>query len=115
MNSRGLPLRNYGFIKWETRAVSYAHRNGLILLISPRFIEIRAAASGGLVQVIEGTDIRLLYAEPEITPHDNILLAMRGRYNDISGVSEKIVELTKTVEINGPPAGTPLAWSEWDM
>jgi hypothetical protein len=119
INSRGLPARKCGYLKWETKAASYAHRGGLLLLISPRFIEIHEVGSGKLVQVIEGADIRLLFSDPEITPHDNILLAMRGKHNDNGGVSDKIVELLTTVEI--PPqsaAGTPSTasvWSEWDM
>lgn len=122
-------MRKSGYLKWETKATSYAHRGGLILLFSSRFIEIRDVATGKLLQVIEGGDIRLLYTEPEITPHDNILLAMRGKFNDSGGLSEKIVELIKTVEYQpqstpvGTPNGTPgtpgsasvSVWSEWDM
>ncbi|KAJ3518484.1 hypothetical protein NMY22_g13650 [Coprinellus aureogranulatus] len=128
INGRGQVVRKYGYLKWETKATSYAHRSGLILLISPRFIEIREVSTGRLVQVIEGGDIRLLYSEPEITPHDNILVAMRGKFNDGGGLSEKIVELFKTVEYGSQREPTPVAtpngtpgtpgvsvWSEWDM
>ncbi|KAF5341704.1 hypothetical protein D9611_001832 [Ephemerocybe angulata] len=117
VNGKGQVMRGFAFIKWETKATSYAQRNGLALLISPRFIEIRNVANGALVQVIEGGDIRLLYSEPEVTPHDNILVAMRGKFNDSQGLSEKIVELITTVELPASGAGPPPAsvWSEWDM
>lgn len=124
MDRKGAPARGGAFVKWETKATSYAHRKGLILLVSSRFIEIREAASAQLVQVIEGGDIRLIFSEPEITPHDNILLAMRGKYNDSKGLSEKIVELLTTValpnvvggsESSDPTPSSELAWREWDM
>ncbi|KAJ2924639.1 hypothetical protein H1R20_g12444, partial [Candolleomyces eurysporus] len=145
MNGKGLPTRNFGFVKWETKAVSCAHRKDLLLLISQRFIEVRHVPTGRLLQVIEGGDIRLLWSEPEMNPDvDNIILVMRGKINDNGGLSEKIVELEKTEEFspnsrdaNGhhqhhhqqqqqqqqkqkhPDLGTvhrPAAvWSEWDM
>ncbi|RXW25502.1 hypothetical protein EST38_g301 [Candolleomyces aberdarensis] len=144
MNGKGIPTRNFGFVKWETKAVSCAHRKDLLLLISQRFIEVRHAPTGRLLQVIEGGDIRLLWSEPEMNSDvDNILLVMRGKVNDNGGLSEKIVELEKTEELspssrdaNGhhhhhqqqqqqqqqqkqPDLGTvhrPAAvWSEWDM
>jgi hypothetical protein len=130
MNGKGLPTRNFGYVKWETKAVSCAHRKDLLLLISQRFIEVRHVPTGRLLQVIEGGDIRLLWSEPEVDSNiDNIIFAMRGKVNDNVGLSEKIVELEKTEEItptpsargaNGhPDLGTihrPAAiWSEWDM
>lgn len=138
MNGKGLPTRNFGFVRWETKAVSCAHRKDLLLLVSQRFIEVRHVPTGRLLQVIEGGDIRLLWSEPEMNPNiDNIIVVMRGKINDNIGLSEKIVELEKTEEItptpsvrsgsaqalgasNGQPhLGTvhnPAAiWSEWDM
>jgi len=118
VNQRGAPQRNCGFLKWETKATSFAHRDNMILLFSPRFIEIRSVSTGRLLQVIEGGDIRLLFSGPVLAPaHDNIILVMRGSRNDAHGVSEKLVELVKTVEIHGVDRERPpsQAWEHWDM
>lgn len=119
INKHGIPVRRSGFIKWEVRAVSYAYRNGHILLVSPEFIEIRNATTGRVVQVIEGHDIKLLYSGPYSTKDDLVLVAMRGRKDDKEGVSERIAELVQTEEISvmSPAVTTPSAsvWDEWDM
>ncbi|TFK28142.1 hypothetical protein FA15DRAFT_665628 [Coprinopsis marcescibilis] len=112
VNTRGYPARNGGYIRWETKVTSYAHRNEHLFLVSPRFIEIRLISNGRLLQVIEGGDIRLLFASPALSPHDNVLVAMRGRYNDPFGLSEKVVELMKAEEYS--TTASPM-WSEWDM
>ncbi|KAF8149926.1 hypothetical protein B0H34DRAFT_731762 [Crassisporium funariophilum] len=118
INKQGVPTRKSGYIKWETTAVSYAHRNGHIMLISPEFIEIRSITTGRIVQVIEGRDIRLLYSGPYMSKDDPVLVAMRGGKNDKDGVSEKIVELTETEEITVRTPGSATVssiWDEWDM
>uniref|UniRef100_A0A8H7Y279 Rho1 guanine nucleotide exchange factor 1 n=1 Tax=Psilocybe cubensis TaxID=181762 RepID=A0A8H7Y279_PSICU len=119
INKHGVPVRRSGFIKWEIKAVSYAYRNGHILLVSPEFIEIRNAGTGRIVQVIEGQDIRLLYSGPYSTKDDPVLVVMRGKKDDKEGVSERIAELVQTEEISvmTPAVTTPSAsvWDEWDM
>jgi len=91
--------------------VSYAYRNGHILLISSEFIEVRNITTGRVVQVIEGHDIRLLSSGPHTS--EAVLVAMRGGKQDQVSVSEKIVELNETEEIvHSPEADT---WGEWDM
>lgn len=70
--------------------------------------------------MIEGGDIRLLYSEPALKDasgkvNHNILVAMRGRYNDAGGLSEKIVELEATEELNAGGNMTSPMWTEWDM
>ncbi|KAF5382217.1 hypothetical protein D9615_004363 [Tricholomella constricta] len=108
---KGIPCRSAGFIRWETSATSFVLRGSHVFLFSPQFIEIRDITTGVIVQVIEGADIRLLHASPDI------LVAMRGSKDDKDGTSEKIVQLTETSAL---PAATPIAavpsvWDEWDM
>jgi len=109
----GPPTRECRYIKWETKANSYAYRDGHILLISSEFIEIRNVTTGRIVQVIEGDDIRLLSSGPNTGKGDPVLIAMRGGYQDQSSVSEKIVELNETAEIVRTPEAD--RWVEWDM
>ncbi|KAF8910664.1 hypothetical protein CPB84DRAFT_1842646 [Gymnopilus junonius] len=118
IDKHGLPTRRYGYIKWEGKAVSYAYRNGHIILVSPQFIEIRSIATGRVVQVIEGHDIRLLYSGPYTSKEDPVLVAMRGGKDDKNGASEKIAELIQTEEISLMTPATAVApslWDEWDM
>ncbi|KIK10379.1 hypothetical protein K443DRAFT_670999 [Laccaria amethystina LaAM-08-1] len=118
INRRGQPTRQSGYIKWETKATSYAHRQGHVLLFSPEFIEIRSAINGRIVQVIEGNDIRLLFSGPMTSKDDPVMFAMRGDKDDGGGVSEKIVELKETSEIapvTPLSASVPVMWDEWDM
>ncbi|THV07437.1 hypothetical protein K435DRAFT_710318 [Dendrothele bispora CBS 962.96] len=118
ITKHGIPTRQSGFIKWEAQAHSYASRGAYLLLFSPQFIEVRHIMTGRLVQVIEGEDIRLLYGGPTPASTDNILVVMRGNRDDENGLSEKIVELMETSEINDyntPTTANPAMWDEWDM
>jgi RHO1 GDP-GTP exchange protein 1/2 len=150
INTKGIPTREAGFLKWETKITSYACRAPYVFLVSSRFIEIRNIGNGRLLQVVEGGDIRMIYggtggsSSPNNkqangnNPEDNVLVAMRGRFNDKNGLSEKIVELVPTEEIgaggqwgptsagegpsngqgqgmNGGPAIPQQVWAEWDM
>jgi len=113
----GPPSRSSGYIRWETKVTAFAHRGNHVLLFSPEFIEIRNVNTGRLVQVIEGTDLRLLYSQHEDS-NNTILVAMKGGKDDADGVSDKITELIETVEIATPStARTPQEnfWDEWDM
>ncbi|KIM39836.1 hypothetical protein M413DRAFT_446755 [Hebeloma cylindrosporum] len=118
IDKRGVPTRESRYIKWETKAVSYAARNGHILLVSPEFIEIRNITTGRLVQVIEGKDMRLIYSGPYTDKEHPILVAMRGGKDDPGSVSERVVEMIETEEISlvTPSAEqAPSIWDEWDM
>ncbi|KAG2157870.1 uncharacterized protein EDB93DRAFT_730686 [Suillus bovinus] len=118
----GVPSRKSGFILWETKATSFAHRGSHVLLFSSEFIEIRSISTGRLDQVIEGRDIRLLL-HTNLKSHpgdDTLLVAMRGTKDDKDGVSDKIIELVRTGEFNSmqtPMISTPVEglWDEWDM
>jgi RHO1 GDP-GTP exchange protein 1/2 len=123
VTKHGFPARSAGYIKWETRATSFAQRGAHVLLFSSQFIEIRNTANGLIVQVIEGTDIRLLYASPFYADDEPVLVAMRGDKDDKDGRSEKIVELVETSEYSGttpvsqltPRAAVSGMWDEWEM
>jgi hypothetical protein len=113
-----VPSRSSGYIRWETKANQFTHRGSHILLFSTEFIEIRNVNTGRLVQVIEGTDIRLLHSDPERNG-DNILIAMRGEKDDRDGVSDKITEMVETAELSRTPSTARVVpenlWDEWDM
>ncbi|KAG9123304.1 hypothetical protein FRC07_015127 [Ceratobasidium sp. 392] len=110
----GAPARQSAFVRWETRATSVAFRWPHALLFSPNFIEIRNVESGGLVQVVEGRDIRLLYPGP---PYEGpVLAAMRGE-DDATGKTDNVVELLETAAI-GIEQGQDVdgaMWGEWDI
>jgi hypothetical protein len=122
ITKHGPPSRNAGYIRWETKATSYAQHGAHILLFSEQSIEVRHIPTGRFVQVILGEDMRLLY-EPR-GPHDKILIAARGAPNgQIGGWYEKIVELIETREIPstpepssaGPRSAVPWMWDESHM
>jgi hypothetical protein len=122
ITKHGAPSRKCGFIRWEAKVTSFAHRGSHVLLFSSEFIEIRHLTTGRLDQVIEGSDIRLLlHANMKSNSSDDtLLIAMRGTKNDKDGVSDKIMELVQTSEIGAmqtPMTGTPMEglWDEWDM
>ncbi|KAI6102089.1 hypothetical protein F5141DRAFT_1241795 [Pisolithus sp. B1] len=118
VTKHGRPSRDSSFVRWEIKADSFLHRAPHVLLFCSEFIEVRDVQSGRLDQVIEGTDIRLLY-----TPNVRSalpLVAWRGAKDDEDGLSEQIVELIDTAVITPvtPVSGTivPLdVWDEWDM
>jgi len=101
----------------------FAQRGGHILLFSAQFIEIRNITTGRIVQVIEGTDIRLLHAIPTHGEDDTILVAMKGSKDDKRGMTDKIVELVETSEYTATTPASPATavtavpamWDGWDM
>ena len=117
ITKRGVPSRSAGFIRWETPATSYASRGNHLLLFSTLFIEVRDLSTGRIVQVIEGTNIRLLHAGgPTYGEDEAILVAMKGTKDDKNGTSERIVELLQTSPISSTPAApVPALWDEWDI
>ncbi|KAH7911069.1 hypothetical protein BJ138DRAFT_1113504 [Hygrophoropsis aurantiaca] len=124
ITKHGSPSRSCGFIRWESKATSFAHRGAHLLLFSSDFIEIRNVSTGRLVQVIEGTDIRLLLHTNLRSQkgNDPLLVALRGDKNDRDGISDKIVELVETSEIAAQTPVNPSTamggegvWDEWDM
>jgi hypothetical protein len=121
ISKHGAPNRQAGYIRWETRATSYAHHGAHILLFSSQFIEVRNISSGRLVQVIEGDDVRLLHQPQEKVTEDAILAVMKGGMDDKDGISEKLVELSETSEIGATPstatmrANVDALWDEWDL
>jgi len=84
-------------------------------LFSPKFVEVRTIASGKLVQVIEGGDVRLLHSG--LTGEDMLVAAMTGDVEDENGLSEKVLELlpTSAIDVPGPMARAEQHWDDWDM
>ncbi|KAJ3767629.1 hypothetical protein FB446DRAFT_707669, partial [Lentinula raphanica] len=120
ITKHGTPSRSSGYIKWESKIDSFAQRGTHVLLFSTQFIEIRDILTGRIVQVIEGEDMRLLYAGPTPDLHEPILIAMRSGddNNTKEGAVDKIVELQETSEISAvrtPTTALPTMWEEWDM
>jgi RHO1 GDP-GTP exchange protein 1/2 len=74
-----------------------------ILLFSPEFVEIRQIATGRLVQVLEGEDIRLMYTG--LSPGEKVtLMALRDGAGGVPGLKDKIVELVETRELLRSPS-----------
>ena len=123
----GAPTRSCGYVRWETKATSFANVGVHLLLFSPEFVEIRHIQTGRIVQVIEGEDIRLLY--PGLLPGEKVtLLALKDGTGDVPGPKDKIVELVETRELRKSPrtsssssTSTPRSeyagsdiWDMWD-
>ncbi|KIL67598.1 hypothetical protein M378DRAFT_9368 [Amanita muscaria Koide BX008] len=128
MTKYGMPTRSAGYVKWETRAQSYAHRGNHVLLFSHQFIEVRDIRNGRIMQVIEGQEIRRLYFNASIGNKDPIIVAMKGKTDNKDGASDRLVELKETVELNpsspltrhtsakaSTSIAAPYLWDEWDM
>ncbi|KAF8501651.1 hypothetical protein F5888DRAFT_1898003 [Russula emetica] len=115
IDNHGIPVRSAGYISWECRATAYAHRGAHLLLFSPKFIEVRSIASGKLVQVIEGEDVRLVHSG--LTEEDMLVAAMKGDIEDEKGLSEKVLELVPTAAIDAQElvGRVEQYWDEWDV
>ncbi|KAI0833461.1 hypothetical protein BC628DRAFT_1308074 [Trametes gibbosa] len=119
IDKHGVPTRSSGYLRWETKAASYAHRGDYILLLSPEFIETRTVHTGKLVQVLEGTDMRRidvgLLSPDKDSAQVTTLIAMRGM-EDQGLVADRILELVETSELRTPRVSdVPGAWDEFDM
>lgn len=126
VSRHGHPRRGAQFVRWETKATSFARRGEHILLFSSDFIEIRHARTSRLAQVIQGRDIRLLCTgPPETVP---LLVARTGAKNDTYGQSDELIELLQTQALSTPaveleegegappdPASQRMLWDEWDV
>ena len=116
INRHGVPSRSSGYLRWETKAASYAHAGEHVLLFSPDFIEIRSIATGKLVQVIEGDGLRrvdtgLVSSERDATT----LVAVRGREEQGLTV-DTLQELVETTEIRTTrPHEVPGMWDDFEM
>jgi len=98
----GKPTRSCGYVRWETKATSFANVGVHLLLFSSEFVEIRHIQTGRIVQVLEGSDIRLLY--PGLLPGEKVtLMALRDGTDDTPGPKDKIVELVETRELRKSP------------
>ncbi|KAF8506144.1 hypothetical protein BU17DRAFT_101003 [Hysterangium stoloniferum] len=106
------PTRKCGYVRWETKATTFAERGAHILLFSRQFIEVRHVGTGRLVQVIEADDIRLVQS----AVGSPLLIAMRGKKNDERGARDALVELVETspIEARRSMQETAPLWDEWE-
>ncbi|KAH8118065.1 hypothetical protein DFH11DRAFT_1808798 [Phellopilus nigrolimitatus] len=123
----GFPTRKSAIVRWETKAAQFAERGAHILLFSADLVEVRHKATGRLVQVLEGRDVRLLNVNSELSglgadagPADAVplLVARYGTKHDVHGQSIELLELMKTTELMSPASNVPNGeeyWGEWDM
>ncbi|OJT11476.1 Rho1 guanine nucleotide exchange factor 1 [Trametes pubescens] len=119
MDKHGVPTRASGYLRWETKAVSYAHRGDYLMLISPEFIEVRTVHTGKLVQVLEGADMRRidvgLLSPDKDSAQGTTLIAMRGR-EEQGLVADRILELVETSELRTPRVSdVPGQWEDFDI
>ena len=121
INKDGTPARSSGYLRWETRADSYAHRGGHLILVSSSFIEIRHLHTGKLVQVIEGNDMRLVHASER-----SVMITMKGDVTNSNDSEHRLVELVETADLAEQEAqvasirspgvrASQALWDEWDM
>lgn len=118
LNKDGTPARSSGYLRWETRAESFAHRGTHLILISPTFIEIRTLNTGKLVQVLEGIDMQLVHASER-----SVMISMKSGAEGGKEAEYKLVELVETANLAEQQAqlrspgvrGSSGYWDEWDM
>ena len=91
MDHAGKPARTSYYTQWERKASTYARRGPHLLLLSPGYIEVRNIDTGGLVQMAEVNEMRLLRSG--LTEPGMLVAAMVGGTEDDGGRTEKIVEL----------------------
>lgn len=115
VDKHGIPVRSAGYISWDCRATAYAHRGAHLLLFSSNSIEVRSMASGKLVQVVEGEDVRLVHSG--LTEEGMLVAAMTGDVEDENGLSEKVLELVPTAAIDAQElvGRVEQYWDEWDV
>ncbi|KAG8904661.1 hypothetical protein FRB99_001381 [Tulasnella sp. 403] len=116
VSKNGWPTRNTTYIRWETKATTWALRSPYVLLLSPGWVEVRHILTGRLEQVEELTDLRMLQVgEPD---NGALLLAMRGK-DDAQGLVDKVVEVLETQPIGesdmDDETARDLQWGEWDI
>ncbi len=111
-----MPVRNSGYLRWETKAAAYSWRGDHILLFSAQFVEIRTIRTGKLVQVIESDDIRrvdvgLLSSDSDETT----LITVKGR-EEQGLVVDTLQELVETTEIQTTRShDAPGMWDDFDV
>ncbi|THH06430.1 hypothetical protein EW145_g4099 [Phellinidium pouzarii] len=123
VDRHGNASRNSAVVRWETKATRFADRSEHILLFCADFVEVRHKASGRLVQVLEGSDIKLLNSglpsgvESDGTAPDSVplLVSRLGGKNDQRGRSIELFELVKTSEIPSPTSDATRGEYYWNQ
>ncbi|KAH9949941.1 Dbl domain-containing protein [Amylocystis lapponica] len=87
----GVSNRSSAYIRWESKATAYVQMGEYLLLFSAGFIEVRTVSKGKLVQVLEGTDVRLVCRGIPLAENMN-LVAMNDR-DEQGEVVEKLFQI----------------------
>ncbi|KAL5531399.1 hypothetical protein ACEPAG_4276 [Sanghuangporus baumii] len=70
VNKSGWRSRNHFIVHWEGHPRSFALHYPYVLAFEPTFVEVRHVETGTLTQIIQGNNLRLLFAEaPPSTTH----------------------------------------------
>jgi len=108
----GVPTRKCGFVQWEANVHSFIDRGQHVLLAGQTSIEVRYVATGQLLHIIQGNEIRLVQNGP--LGSGPMLFARRGQKDDTEGLSDELLELLETLPVVAPPIDTSILWEEWD-
>ncbi|PWN22900.1 CNH-domain-containing protein [Microstroma glucosiphilum] len=98
----GEPIRLDNIVEWEGSPASVAFSSPYILGMDSRFVEIREAATGRLVQVIRGHDVRYVSAcsvvEGSLEAEPSIICVQRRRAPQGKGFYDEqvVFELVQT-------------------
>ncbi|KAH8116525.1 CNH-domain-containing protein [Phellopilus nigrolimitatus] len=86
VNKSGWRARNWFMVYWEGHPRSFALHFPYVLAFEPTFVEVRHVETGALTQIIQGNNLRLLFAEaPPSTTHSkaNVYPTPNGGYPGI--------------------------------
>lgn len=110
----GQATRKNGFVNWESKIYGYVARDPHILLVGKSAIEVRHIATGRLLQIIEGKEIRLVQKRER--GKGPTLIARRGNKDDGKGLSDQLVELIETAPLTDEAANDfGVIWDEWGV
>ncbi|KAG6879934.1 hypothetical protein C0992_009290 [Termitomyces sp. T32_za158] len=120
VDKHGVPNRQNGTVEWEGTAERVAFHAPYFMIFDTRFIEIRDLATGRLVQIIPGNDLRCIWdgrgVSSSVTatpPGDHIIQeaqvhAVMNAETSPTGasrskaVAQRVVELIPTLPLSGP-------------
>ncbi|KAF9507500.1 hypothetical protein BS47DRAFT_1366615 [Hydnum rufescens UP504] len=85
---------------------------GMSFLLGQTSIEVRVAATGQLLHIIQGNEIRLV--QKILLGSGPTLFARRGQKDDVDGLSDELLELLETSPVVAPPMDSSILWEEWD-
>jgi len=93
VNKSGWRARNHFMVHWEGHPRQFALNYPFVLAFEPTFVEVRHVETGSMVQVIQGNNLRCLFADaPPSTTHTSsaasINHAQAYQYHQTYGVMD---------------------------